>query len=220
MVPVLIAVAVLLPLGCARKTATTPAPRAKPAAAAKAMPPLPDWAPKDPSPEFLRAARVIEPDLPEFYRRAQASDDLMERAYWTRLREVLPPAWELFGTLTDAQITRFLAGEELRLPIADLSSRQHALLQRYLQVWRSSMKGVGGKAVGENVADPLVELYRLGAAKDLSNVSLLYMNQASGIVSMKLRVDSRPPSPSAREPWPEVSVRLGLLRSQRGAARD
>lgn len=53
-------VMVCVAAGCGRKAEKTPAAKATPPAGVG----LPDWAPKNPSPEFLRAAKVLKP-LPE-----------------------------------------------------------------------------------------------------------------------------------------------------------
>ncbi len=52
----------LMALGCGDRAARNPTTTA---AGQKAMVPLPEWAPKDPSAEFLRAAKVLKPLPPE-----------------------------------------------------------------------------------------------------------------------------------------------------------
>jgi hypothetical protein len=116
--PALLPLAVLLfAPGCARHTAA-PEPVVRPAVVTKADMPLPSWAPKHPSKEFLRAARVLKP-VPE---EAQPYSPLHL------------PAWELFGSLTDQQVKEFLTRKQMSEPIAgmeksyidDLKEREHA----------------------------------------------------------------------------------------------
>jgi len=176
--------------------------------------PLPEWAPKNPSPEFLRAAKVLEPDLPEFFY-SRDKDDLAVKASWARYSRTLPAAWELFGTLSDEQIEAFLTVREVRIPVKDLSHKQRAMLNHYFEVWRKVFKGVS--AINTEFGDDwLVGLYKLGANEDLSNVLLVYRNQASGIAAMMLRV----PNPGGDPPSLNLPARLGLVRSQRRDADD
>ena len=81
--------------GCARKAANPPKP-----AAQKSAVPLPEWAPKNPSPEFMRAAKVLKP-MPH---------ELAQNNYPT-----LPSVWEFFGSLSDDQIREFQRLKEVRM---------------------------------------------------------------------------------------------------------
>jgi hypothetical protein len=161
---------------------------------------LPEWAPKNASPEFLRAARVIEADPPEFYRR-EGEADQANRAYWHKMTRWLPTAWELFGTLSDEQMEQFLAGKEIREPVKSLTKKQQAILNRLFEDYRREMKGV------PEMEDWLVELYRLGAREDLSNVDVVFPYRASGIAALVFRVQ-QPGGEPLHSP-----ARLGMVRS-------
>ncbi len=147
---------------------------------------LPSWAPQHPSPEFLRAAKLLKAIPPE----AQPySPEYV-------------PCWELFGSLTDQQIAEFMtwryqlrttrnlskdaldafmktgqAGVEgdrvvlafrgAHVPIASFSPRQRQLLDKYTAVYAGENQGPGKH-------DLLVDLYHAGAKQDLSNVDLYF----------------------------------------------
>ncbi|UCC67671.1 MAG: hypothetical protein JSV79_11200 [Armatimonadota bacterium] len=158
---ILTAVVTLSPaLGCGRRASHTRAP-ASPVEEGPSIP-LPEWAPENPSPEFLRAARVLKP-WPE---ERPAEEDLAQRAVEERYRLTLPVAWELFGALTDAQMERFLSTKEIRLPVKSLSEKQRLTLDRWFDAWRDAMQGEG------QYPDWLVVLYKTGAREDLSNVDV------------------------------------------------
>lgn len=179
--------------GCGRRAAKAPA--------AAAAAPIAAWAPKNPSPAFLRAAKVLKP-LPE---------DVQEAS------ELLPALFELFGTLTDDQIKTFLQRKQVRQPLKDLSNETRSLYTQKL----------GGSEVGDELVydthrvaipfksltppqreafekvkavwtaafrtpdqneDLLVRLYKLGAKEDLSNVAVEFYatgHQVSFILSVK-----------------------------------
>ena len=124
--------------------------------------PLPEWAPENPSPEFLRAARVLKPWTEE----RAGEEDLAQRALEERYNLTLPVAWELFGTLTDAQMERFFSTKEIRLPVRSLTGKQRLMLDRWFDAWRDAMQGEG------RYPDWLVVLYKTGAREDLSNVDV------------------------------------------------
>jgi hypothetical protein len=135
----------------------------KPAAPAK--PPLPEWAPKNPSPEFLRAAKVLKPEPLESLKQAGRPD--AENA--ARIRGMIikwRSAWDFFGTLSDAQIARFLRAKPkyLTIPVKQLTKKQRAALDRFFEAWREFRKG------HLEDADCLLMLYKEGAKRDLSNV--------------------------------------------------
>jgi hypothetical protein len=183
--------------GCARRAQQTTGPRN-----VARQDDLPSWAPEHPSPEFLRAAKLLkavpseaEPYRPEFV-----------------------PCWELFGSLTDQQIAAFttwkyevrstrgmgeildiwvrngqarvegdrfvLAFRWVSVPVKSLSPRQRQLLDRYAAVY-------GGTDQGPGKHDLLVDLYHAGAKQDLSNVDLWF--QAVGhLVVMNFAGRDRP----------------------------
>ncbi|NIM07271.1 MAG: hypothetical protein GTN69_08685 [Armatimonadetes bacterium] len=174
---------VFLAIGCSRQVQQEPADR-DPEQASRLG--LPEWAPENPSLEFLRAAKVLKP-LPE------------EILSYTML---LPACYELFGTLTDEQIADFLqpkqrsisveaaarnegmrdllekkrgaqvVGDELvykvneiSLPVESLTPPQRAAFENVLVAWEK-------EHVGTPEEDLLVLLYKQGAKEDLSNVTI------------------------------------------------
>jgi hypothetical protein len=157
--------------------------------------PLPEWAPEDPSPEFLRAAKVLRPYAEE--RAAAPQDDLSRRTARARYTRTLTAAWEFFGTLSDDQIERLLAAKELQMTMRTLTETQRTALYHYFDVYREVMEGVSDRVYGE---DPLVELYKFGAKEDLSNVEIQFLIRASGIVGVFMRV--RQPDGSLSPPLP------------------
>ncbi|UCC67670.1 MAG: hypothetical protein JSV79_11195 [Armatimonadota bacterium] len=140
---------------------------------------------------------MLKPLPPEFSQQ-RTGGDLARKALSERYRRTLPAAWEFFGTLTDEQIERFLSAKSVRLRFVDLSGRQRAALLRYFDVFRESMRGLSPEEQ-EYREDPLVELYKLGAKEDLSNVEIEVLVRASGIVAMFMR---------AREPGGDLSPPL------------
>ncbi len=181
-------------VGCGRKatqpTATSQEPLATSSQAtannSTKRQPLPEWAPKKPSKEFLRAAKVLKP-RPGEVSEQQVRSDLSQRALSKRYWSTMPAAWEFFGTLTDQQIARFLSGESVRMRVKDLSKKQRATLERFFEVWREAFKGVSplDPEYGE---DWLVALYKIGAKEDLSNVEVVFDVRGSGIARMRLFV--------------------------------
>jgi hypothetical protein len=164
-VAVIGAVVVLLTLaGCSHRAAP-PAPKAKPAV--KQSVPLPDWAPEYPSPEFLRAARVLKP-LPREVSQQQNSNigPGLSEALKARMERILNPAsYQLFGSMSDEQIKRFLATKEIRLPVRTMTKAQRAAFDEWF-----AAAAEAGKGGPPEYADLRVYLYKLGAKEDLSNV--------------------------------------------------
>jgi len=204
LVPIMLA-AVCAIGGCGRKPKPTPPIAPKTAVSI----PLPDWAPKNPSPEFLRAAKVIKPwggpigergrgvaagrpsteayspDVP----RAQddVAPDLAGRAWSEKYHRTLVAAWEFFGTLTGEEIDRFVRTKKVRLLAKDLNPKQRAAMYHYFDVWRETMKGVPVDLRSQFDEDWLVDLYKLGAKQDLSNVEITFDVRTSHIVRMMMR---------------------------------
>jgi hypothetical protein len=161
--------AVFFACGCGGRTVQKP-----PAALArsKAEAPLPEWARKNPSPQFLRAARVLKPLPKEFW--AQPGNSLEEHAFGDRMVGTYPAAWEFFGTLTTQQVQRFLSSHEKKIliPVKSLTSVQRGALDNWFEDWRKEWSGFfrSDDQRGPILADRRVALYRLGAKEDLSNV--------------------------------------------------
>ena len=193
-----------LPPGC-RQGSSPEGPEPRPSEQIQV--PLPEWAPDNPSPEFLQAARVIESDPPEFYDRPGEPDPAV-RAYWARFTHWLPTAWELFGTLTDEQMEQFLTAREVRIPIKSMTEKQRAILDRLFEHYRQAMRGV------PEMEDALIELYKLGAREGLSNVDVLFLNRAGGLAALVFRVHQPSGKPL------HLPTRLGLVRSRESEAGD
>jgi len=179
----LLLIAISMSVACGRHTKRADAPQARKVAAST---PLPHWAPKNPSPEFLRAARVLRP-MPDEVSVARDKGDMVGRAWSEKYHRTFVVAWEFFGSLTDQQIERFVATKRLRLLVKDLTPQQRAALYHYFDVWREQMKGVPVDYQDQFGEDWLVELYRLGAKQDLSNVEITFDVRTSHIVRMMMR---------------------------------
>jgi hypothetical protein len=163
-VAVIGAVAVLLTLaGCGHR-AEPPAPKA--ASATKAAVPLPDWAPRNPSPEFLRAAKVLKP-LPEEMLLEFAGKNGGGPALLERFRRTMPASYELLGALDDRQIEHLRATHEVRIPVKSLTAKQREALDRWFDTWRVALKGAG-----PGLEEWLPAIYKLGGKEDLSNVDV------------------------------------------------
>jgi hypothetical protein len=184
--------AALLPL---LPSQAKPAPKPQPAKVV-----LPSWAPKKPSKEFLRAAKVLKP-IPE---EVQPYDPLYV------------PAWELFGSLTDAQMATFAKVQQhvVSTPSTDeerqrlkermdvreeggkfvyythevlvlypaLTPAQRRAFDRVAKAWPHPQKGR---------TDLLVQLYKLGAKKDLSNLEVGFTAIGAHGVKLEFRVETR-----------------------------
>lgn len=150
----------LAPLGCGGRSPGTP-PAAHPPGAAQAS--LPEWAPKHPSPEFLRALKVLKPMPLAALRLPGATDG--ENAIEARQATVMwPAAYEFFGTLSDAQVERFLTSKQVLIPVKSLTPPQRRAFDKWANAWSEWRAG------GYRDADYLVIIYKMGARRDLSNV--------------------------------------------------
>ncbi len=174
-------------VGCGKKTARTPAINHQPIATSSGATvktsanetPLPAWAPKNPSPEFLRAAKVLKP-VTYSERFAPAAEEPKVKIQLTRNLRLLPASYEFFGTLGDAQIKRFEAIKEVRIRAKSLTPKQLAALNHWFAEYREAMKGMPDKD-----ADFLVNLYRLNAKEDLSNVDVGFRARSGHAVHLE-----------------------------------
>ncbi len=166
----------LLAPGCGRRAAQEK-PTDRPTQAASV--PLPEWAPENPSPEFLRAARVLKPIPPELLV-TYAESDQARGALVRRVLRTCPAAYELFGTLSDEQIERFLSAKEIRIPAESLTKRQRAALDNWFDAWRKAMEGAS-----EELTDYLISLYKTGAREDLSNVDVGFWAKEGRMVHIR-----------------------------------
>ena len=151
-----------------------------PAQPTNASIPLPDWAPENPSREFLRAARVLKP-MPRELLDAGARGDQTRAATIDKFTRVWPASYEFFGTLTDDQMKRFLSTGQIRIPVKDLTIAQKTALDSWFSAWQRAMKGTEDE-------DFLVDLYKAGAERDLSNVEAGFDVQAGHMVHVKFWV--------------------------------
>jgi hypothetical protein len=165
--------ACLLP-GCGKgEKAGAKAPALRTAAAPRGDIPLPEWAPENPSPEFMRAARVLKPLPEEMLKRPGAPPGIA--AALQRSRDTIAASYEFFGTLDDRQIERFRATKEIRIPSRSLTPRQRAVLDHWFENWRTVMKGTGLKA-----EDYRVFIYKMGGKEDMSNVDVGFRATSGG----------------------------------------
>jgi hypothetical protein len=163
---VLGAAIVLLAVGCSRQ--------GRKAAPAAALPPgvvLPEWAPKNPSPEFVRAARVLKPVPPEMFGGANQSQPAVA-AMLQRYSATFPALYEFFGTFTDEQIDRFLSTKTILVPVKSLTTSQRTALNNWFEAFRKAMQGGLPQGAPPEMADYLLVLYKAGAKEDLSNVEV------------------------------------------------
>jgi len=166
--------------GCGQRTSQR---SASAPAAGKAEIPLPEWAPKDPSPEFLRAARVLKPMPPEVFAKGDAPAETRQ-AILALKKRIDPLCWELFGTLSDKQIEKFLTTKRVELRVRELNSKELALLNAVLD-------GYKGFRIGTEEFDWRVMLYKGGATQDLSNVSIGFRVMEGRIVGFFARVQGK-----------------------------
>ena len=151
--------------GCGERTGQPTTTAAQPTQVAD-TPPLPDWAPENPSPEFLRAARVLKPIPREIVGKYVLGDNA-SAALVGRLLRTYPAAYEFFGTLSDEQIEHFLSAKEIGIPVRSLTARQRAALDSWFEAWRKAIEGASAE-----FCDYLIFLYKVGAQEDLSNVDV------------------------------------------------
>ena len=161
--------------GCGREAAEEPE---RTPAEATAVP-LPEWAPEDPSPEFLRAAQVLKA-LP-LEALGGGSGNPAKEAGARRKVAILPAAWALFGSLSDQQIEGFQTTGAVRVPVKSLTTKQRAALDNWFEVFRSVNRGQYPPQFRDQ-EDLLVQLYKIGARQDLSNVDVGFSPEGGRVV--------------------------------------
>jgi hypothetical protein len=133
---------------------------------------LPEWAPKNPSPEFARAAAVLNapPTLQEMRDTVAlpGKSEMEIQAAVERTTRHYIRAYGVFGALTDEQIRQLEDAWEVRIPIKSATPQQRAALDQWF----------GGGAKGGS-HDPLIWLYKEGAKEDLSNVDFGFEHTAA-----------------------------------------
>jgi hypothetical protein len=175
-----IVLVLLLVYGCDQR-----APRESPAGNAThaADVPLPEWAPKNPSPEFLRAAKVLRGVPMDAVGRGDLPEQTW-RALLGYMRQINPTLWQLFGSLSDAQIDSFLAAQRIAIPVRDLTPRQMAALDAVLDANKGNEIQISGK----NLPDFRTLLYKMGAEEDMSNVTIGFTIEGANTLSFNARV--------------------------------
>ena len=161
--------------GCGKRTAQPPKTGAQPTEVAD-TPPLPEWAPENPSPEFLRAWEVLKPTPEDEFGRF-AEGDPARLALARRASRTWAAAYQFFGTLTDEQMERFFSTRRIRMPVKSLTDNQRAALDNWLSAWRAAWRGNPSSSIPE---DFLVALFKYGAREDLSNVDVGFNAQNEG----------------------------------------
>ncbi|NIM07263.1 MAG: hypothetical protein GTN69_08645 [Armatimonadetes bacterium] len=166
-------------IGCGEKTARPTSGDGSGNAAAVS---LPEWTPEDPSPEFLRAAKVLKPLPPEMFQGMAQGNKAMETML-ARMHEFWPALYELFGTLTDEQIEKFLSAKEIRIPFKSLTAKQSAALDNWFAKYREAMQGLPPEL--KLMEDYKIQLYREGADEDFSNVKVGFAAQQGHMVHIQ-----------------------------------
>jgi hypothetical protein len=150
-------------------------------ASAEARPRLPEWAPKHPSREFVRASKVLKP-LPLDTLKDPMVGEAENAAKLKAATSILfPAAWELFGTLTDDQVRRFLTSRHVQkvgnrtteykvfaIPFRSLAPAQQHAFDNWVKAFdKARWAGKEGYLAG---------LRRMGAKRDLSNVQVGFLS--------------------------------------------
>jgi hypothetical protein len=150
------------------------------------LPPLPDWAPENPSAEFLRAARVLKPAPTDELTRGDLPDEI--RIIIVELkRRADPILWELFGSLSDEQIERFRETERVAMSVRDMTPRQLEILNAFLD----ANKGLEAQVEGQPIPDLRVGLYKAGAHEDLSNVDVRFGIEGADMLTFVCEVEGK-----------------------------
>ena len=180
---------------------------------------LPDWAPKEPSAEFLRAAKILKPKPQEIH----------------PYPEMYRLCYEFFGTLTQDQLDEFFQVERIRLPAADFSDKLrkdllerpgyekegndividncavHVPVRDFTPRQREIFDKMAGpwEAIFKRDDDPdnddlLVRLYQLGAREDLSNVEVGFIARGGHSVGLHFIIEQIAPKQGVHTyggPW-------------------
>jgi RNA polymerase sigma factor (sigma-70 family) len=127
----------------------------------------PSWPPKNPSPEFAKAAKLLKPMPPELLERLQRMSPPAMAGVMKRYSDTFPAAYEFFGSLPDERLDRFVSTGEVRMPVMELDLPQRAALEKWFDAFRKAMRGGPPE-----LQDYKLMLSRMGAAQDLSNVDV------------------------------------------------
>jgi hypothetical protein len=146
---------------------------------------LPEWAPEEPSKEFLRAVEVLG-FLPSEELRAAGAANPEVGAFVTAMLEVLwPRAFELFGSLTGEEVEEFGAHREVRIYVPSLLPSQKTALDNWIEAASEvAALAPGAGPPGEGLPPEqrfLALLREEGAEEDLSNVDVGFGIQAGAV---------------------------------------
>jgi len=135
---------------------------------------LPAWSPKNPSAEFIRAAKVLKP------LNADTKQDASARV----------PMWECFGALTDKQLKSFMKIQQEKLNTAKMNPKSLSYMKQHygavekdnflvydtrrITIPVKSLPAVQRKAFDKAIESNRADLLRYGALKDMSNVDLVF----------------------------------------------
>jgi hypothetical protein len=95
-----------------------------------------------------------------------------------------PLCWELFGSLSDKQIERFLTSERVEIRVPDLTQKQR-------EAFDSVLTAFEGLRVQEMDVDLRLTLHRDGAREDLSNVSIGFKMMGGKTVAFFAKVSGQ-----------------------------
>jgi len=157
---------------------------------------LPSWAPKNPSPEFVRAARVLKP-LPPVNHAVGLLDI---------------PIWESFGALTDQQLNDFMKIQQVRLKTGIMPQQAISKMKkdygateergyivydtRRISIPVKAMSAVQRRAFDKVAEASRSELMKLGANQDMSNVSLDFDANGGHVMWVSFEVKVQVPTGS------------------------
>jgi hypothetical protein len=106
------------------------------------------------------------------------------RALLGYMKQVNPTLWQLFGSLSDAQIESFLAAKRIALPVRGLTPRQWWALDAVLDANKDNQMQMSGVTL----PDFRTGLYKMGAKEDLSNVTIGFTIEGANTLSFNARV--------------------------------
>lgn len=138
----------------------------------------PAWMPKNPSPAFQRANKLLRPLSPDSLRsiaREFPGGAASVKAYC----RTFPALYEVFGSLTEAQLHEFDKADQVEVSMKELTAEQRRAVEHWFDLWQKEMKHAPAE-----VRDYRDLLVKSGAAKDFTNVELgfrLRSNMQSGL---------------------------------------
>jgi hypothetical protein len=131
----------------------------------------------------MRAARVLRGVPMDAVGRGDMPEQSW-RALLEYMKRVSPTLWQLFGSLSDAQIESFLAAKRISIPVRDLTPAQAAALAAVLDANKDNETEISGV----HLPDFRTLLYKMRAAQDLSNVTIGFTIEGANTLSFNARV--------------------------------